>query len=227
MAKFQYTDLAGGPIGLGSLYSTGASMDLGSHGKSKASYLDEVTGNRLIFFGEDLKFKGERMTGGTIDKIEMTDHDGNEFIIVTNADYKAATLGKYLLADDLAAFFHHFFLGDDKILGSNANDYLIGAANDDVINGKGGDDQIFGVGGRDTLTGGTGSDLFIFSSLSGVDIITDFDADGTDQDRIETQLDVLQINQAGAHTIIEFENGGIIKLLNVDATTIVVGEDII
>lgn len=227
MAKVQYTDLAGGPVGLGSLYLSGELMELGSHGKSKASYVDEITGNRLIFFGEDLKYKGERMTGGTIEKVLMTDENGDAFIIVTKADYKAATLSKHLFADDLAPFFHQIFLGNDKILGSNDDDNLIGAANNDVIKGRGGNDQIFGVGGRDTLTGGAGSDLFVFVSASDVDIITDFDADGLDQDHIETSLDVLEIRQAGAHTIIELDKGGIIKLLNVDATTIVVGEDII
>jgi serralysin len=73
------------------------------------------------------------------------------------------------------------------VLGGPANDLLTGGAGADTISGDAGNDTITGGGGADRLTGGSGAssdDLFVYASasdstLSSMDVITDFVAGGT------------------------------------------------
>ena len=77
--------------------------------------------------------------------------------------------------------------GNGIVIGGNGNDNLMGGLGNDTINGGDGDDTILGGAGEDILNGGAGSDIFEFSAddfESGVDQITDFDADGVDRIRI-------------------------------------------
>jgi Ca2+-binding RTX toxin-like protein len=88
--------------------------------------------------------------------------------------------------------------GNDKIVGSNANNALYGGAGDDSISGGLGNDQLYGEAGNDTLVGGFGNDVlyggsgadkFVFSKKSeGIDIIKDFEW---------TEGDKIQINKLG------------------------------
>ena len=70
-------------------------------------------------------------------------------------------------------------------IGSGGNDTLNGGAGDDTLYGEDGDDTLDGGAGADTLTGGAGIDVFTIkandggASISGADVVTDFD-DGTD-----------------------------------------------
>jgi len=65
------------------------------------------------------------------------------------------------------------------------DDILNGGAGDDILIGNGGDDTLDGGAGADTYTGGAGIDVFTIkandggASISGADVVTDFD-DGTD-----------------------------------------------
>ncbi|MBF0120117.1 MAG: hypothetical protein HQK79_14885 [Desulfobacterales bacterium] len=59
--------------------------------------------------------------------------------------------------------------------GGEGNDILSGTSGNDSINGEAGDDIIDGESGDDRLTGGSGGDVFVFSTTSGNDVITDFD----------------------------------------------------
>jgi Ca2+-binding RTX toxin-like protein len=67
----------------------------------------------------------------------------------------------------------------------SANDTLNGGAGDDTLYGDAGDDTLNGGAGADTYTGGAGIDVFTIkandggASISGADVVTDFD-DGTD-----------------------------------------------
>lgn len=85
--------------------------------------------------------------------------------------------------------------GNDKLIGLGGDDTLFGHADDDLILGGAGDDLAFGGTGADTvdggtgddtlwagagddqLTGGAGADTFCFGTVSGNDVITDFDVD--------------------------------------------------
>ena len=63
--------------------------------------------------------------------------------------------------------------GAGKISGSSENDIIIGSEVDDTISAMSGNDIIEGGLGNDKLTGGKGNDRFKFTSVSGVDTITD------------------------------------------------------
>ncbi|TQV78586.1 calcium-binding protein [Denitrobaculum tricleocarpae] len=57
--------------------------------------------------------------------------------------------------------------GADTLIGGEGNDTLEGGAGDDILIGGAGDDTLFGGAGNDTLFGGSGSDTALFSgSLS-------------------------------------------------------------
>lgn len=118
------------------------------------------------------------------------------------------------------------YTGIEDIVGSFHSDRLIGDANSNVIEG---------VFGNDTLTGGGGSDVFRYFPWDigtntvdyGNDVITDFHATGSEQDRIEfvaapaNLSEHLQVTQHGADTVItgDFFTGSI-TLLNVNATDV-------
>ncbi|QDC08083.1 hypothetical protein FHY55_01970 [Oceanicola sp. D3] len=72
--------------------------------------------------------------------------------------------------------------GDDRIWGDHGNDTLNGGAGNDVINGGSGADRINAGAGNDVLTGGADADTFVFATHGAgeYDVITDFEADGTD-----------------------------------------------
>jgi Ca2+-binding RTX toxin-like protein len=78
--------------------------------------------------------------------------------------------------------------GDDQLGGNKGNDMIdcgagndiaVGGQDDDTLAGGAGDDLLSGDRGRDLLTGGDGADRFQFSTISEVEIITDF-SDGVD-----------------------------------------------
>jgi Ca2+-binding RTX toxin-like protein len=68
---------------------------------------------------------------------------------------------------------------------TDGDDTISGGAGDDTIYGDGGDDTLDGGAGADAYTGGAGIDVFTIkannggASISGADVVTDFD-DGTD-----------------------------------------------
>jgi serralysin len=111
--------------------------------------------------------------------------------------------------------------GDDTIAGNTANNNLAGCNGADSLSGLSGDDTLAGGDGNDTVTGGAGNDTFVFAS--GLDLVTDFTAGGTD-DRIDlaaftsltTFSSVLSLaSQVGANTVITFSAGNVLTLANV------------
>ena len=81
-----------------------------------------------------------------------------------------------------------------NLISQNQSAYSIGSGGDDILNGGDGDDTLYGEDGDDTLDGGAGADTYtggagidVFTikandggaSISGADVVTDFD-DGTD-----------------------------------------------
>ncbi len=88
--------------------------------------------------------------------------------------------------------------GSFRIFAGLGNDTIIGSANADEINGGGGSDQITGGGGADLLRGAAGSDRFNYNAIS--------DSTAAARDRI-----------------LDFDSGDAIVLTNVDANSLVTG----
>jgi uncharacterized protein len=116
--------------------------------------------------------------------------------------------------------------GNDRLLGGDGNDGLFGGLGNDILEGGNGNDRLLGEGGTDTLTGGAGSDIFVFSSASGRDTITDFD---TVLDRIllENGINVQNstvsdVNRDGrADLTLNFSTGNSVALLGVSDINLV------
>jgi predicted extracellular nuclease len=110
--------------------------------------------------------------------------------------------------------------GSDRLFGGDGADGLFGGLGNDILDGGNGNDRLLGEGGTDTLTGGAGSDIFVFSSASGRDTITDFD---TVLDRIllENGINVQSstvsdVNRDGrADLTLNFSTGNSVALLGV------------
>ena len=66
-------------------------------------------------------------------------------------------------------------IGNDTVVGGDGDDKLYGGAGDDLMRGGTGDDLMNGGKGRDTQDGGPGSDVFVFTSSDGADLITWFE----------------------------------------------------
>ena len=88
---------------------------------------------------------------------------------------------------NLAAYMPTVFAGNDKITGSNFNDYLLGYdgidslfgnAGNDSLDGGSGNDTLNGGVGNDTMIGGFGDDVYIVDSTR--DVITENASAGTD-----------------------------------------------
>ena len=70
--------------------------------------------------------------------------------------------------------------GNDVLNGGLGSDYLEGGAGTDTLNGGAGADILDGGAGVDQLVGGAGDDIYMLSSTTEVDVITEAAAGGTD-----------------------------------------------
>jgi Ca2+-binding RTX toxin-like protein len=114
--------------------------------------------------------------------------------------------------------------------GSRFNDTLIGDNNNNVLNGNGGNSEV-----GDILTGNGGADTFVFSggkvtvtdfSHSQIDLIDlsnlNFGA-GIDASALQSLIDAAPAN---SHTL-DFGNGQVLALTNVDVHTLQTSSDFI
>ncbi|MFO0107423.1 MAG: calcium-binding protein [Burkholderiales bacterium] len=74
--------------------------------------------------------------------------------------------------------------GNDRLWGGAGNDTLDGGAGNDTLDGDAGDDTLDGGAGDDPLDGGTGNDTYRFGRGSGKDTINNYDATGSENDRV-------------------------------------------
>ncbi|WP_417449880.1 VCBS domain-containing protein [Kordiimonas sp.] len=68
-------------------------------------------------------------------------------------------------------------MGDDLMLGGAGDDLAFNGSGADTVDGGAGDDTLWASAGDDQLTGGVGADTFCFGTVSGNDVVTDFNAD--------------------------------------------------
>ena len=65
-----------------------------------------------------------------------------------------------------------------------ADDMIVGGSGANALSGGAGNDWLFGLEGVDTLTGGSGDDKFVFTPGNGADVITDFQAGASTEDKL-------------------------------------------
>lgn len=128
--------------------------------------------------------------------------------------------------------------GNDKIKGGEGNDAILGGEGNDKIWGDAGFDVITAGAGKDVIWGGADTDSFIFQIGgkfglgSDVDIIKDLTVEGESMDHIQlltldpsniidSFADVLkQMKQVGDDVKIDFGNGDVLILENVDKASL-------
>jgi VCBS repeat-containing protein len=112
---------------------------------------------------------------------------------------------------------------EDQLLGAAGNDQLYGDKDDDRLDGGIGDDLLAGGRGNDRHQGGAGSDTFLFERNMGRDIVVDYNPS---EDHL--QLDGLTVRrittsnvdrQGSLDTVVTFNEGGSLTLLNVTGIT--------
>ena len=93
-----------------------------------------------------------------------------------------------------------------------------------TLNGASGNDTLTGNGGNDVLIGGLGADVFVFGHTNGADIINDFSASQGDTIDVHGYSNGVVngggvvITQVGADTVISFNGGNQVTVLNTTAT---------
>ena len=93
------------------------------------------------------------------------------------------------------------YKGDNRIVGSNHDDYLKGNRGDDVLNGGAGNDLLSGGDGRNVLKGGAGADTFMFfGNIDAVDRICDFSSKAGDKIALGTEVIFDKLEKAAPHT---------------------------
>lgn len=94
--------------------------------------------------------------------------------------------------------------------GTANNDILTFASSGGTINGFAGDDLLIESAGNDTMIGGAGADVFIFTNLTGNDVIQDFNAleDKIDFSAIEglSSFADFTISVSSGHVILSYQN---------------------
>jgi Ca2+-binding RTX toxin-like protein len=112
--------------------------------------------------------------------------------------------------------------GNDNFYSGDGNDKLYGGSGNDRLDGGAGRDRIHGGTGKDILIGGTGVDTFLYKTGDGKDTITDFDAKGSDHDKIDlsdlasikdwADLKAHHLAKDGADVIINAGSGDTLRL---------------
>ena len=96
--------------------------------------------------------------------------------------------------------------GKTTVDGGAGNDYIWGSSGNDSLFGGAGNDTLYGNSGNNTLTGGAGNDVFVVSTYTGDDVITDFSSG----DKISLRSGVVaSASLKGSDMIFELYNGSL------------------
>jgi Ca2+-binding RTX toxin-like protein len=205
-------------------------MVIGLGTKTKMVTVDTSSLDKLVFEGQNFNYEDGRLNGGIINKVALMDSDGTVLETITGMKIDAGQLAGATLEEFTNSLVTRLGLGGLKSVGTDVEDSLYGGISKDVLIGKAGDDLFNGAGGKDLLIGGSGSDTFQFSIGMGRDTIKDFDADGGGalQDHIQSAFaNVDTINQVGKDTVVDFGNGDVFVLKNVDADLVTMADFVV
>lgn len=183
-----------------------------------ATFVDIQSEYVLEVRGDGLRCDGDTLVDGRVERLSFFNEEGQLALKVTG-EYIARELGAYLREGNPTVFESFLFSGDDTFVGSKQGDYIAAGAGNDTVSGLGGDDEIYGGGGQDVLGGGKGSDVFFFERGYGMDVITDFDAQGGGhrQDYITSNgvaFDDIELRKAGDDVLMDFGNGDVLRILD-------------
>lgn len=234
MAKLVYTDLSAG------IFPTYGDLSLESKSRTKVVFVDDMTGDKIVYKGHDLKVSNGIIVSGELTAWNYTDSADDPYLTMT--DFKIDLDKIHAMTSSVFAekALNKVLSGNDSLTGSSfadtmyglgGKDKLIGNAGDDNLYAGGGNDRMFGGDGYDTfysrkgndiMTGGANNDFFVFNKGDGDDRITDFNADNADMaghDLIYIQIafeDIKSIKKSGDDsTVIDFGNGDTLTLLHV------------
>ena len=235
MAKLVYTDLSGG------LFPVYVDLSLESKSKTKVVFVDDVTGDKIVYKGHDLKVSNGIIVSGELTGWNYTDSAEDPYLTMTNFKLDLDKIHAMTSSAFAEKALNKVLSGNDSLTGSSYNDTmfglggrdkLIGNAGDDNLYARGGNDRLSGGAGYDTLysgkgsdsmTGGTEIDFFVFNKGDGHDTITDFNANDGDlagHDVIYLSIsfdDIKSIKKFGDDsTIIDFGHGDTLTLLHVN-----------
>ncbi|UOM34460.1 hypothetical protein [Acuticoccus sp. I52.16.1] len=108
--------------------------------------------------------------------------------------------------------------GNDSVVGGAGNDTINGADGNDTVEGGAGDDVVRSGAGNDVVSLGAGIDLYVSTPGDGSDVIRDFlvGVDEINVTRHGIDLADARIVGRGDHTLIAFDDGTQLLLLDVD-----------
>jgi Ca2+-binding RTX toxin-like protein len=169
----------------------------GGDGRDKFTlFSGKVTGDVLGGEGNDDFYLGHGSVGGIVaggngDDTYRVDHADAHIVEKANqGDYDALYAETdYQLGKNVHIEYLEANATGISLTGNNLANYIVGSLGDEHLSGGGGTDVLKGLNGSDILTGGLGSDNFVFQPGDGVDHVTDFTAQGIDQDHINLTPD--------------------------------------
>jgi hypothetical protein len=170
------------------------------HDETSAEFKARTVNDTRLFTGQDFVYEDNTLVGGTVTEISYKT-SGGTYYTVTGLNW------------DVSDENYTLFGGDDRFIGSRANDNLSAEAGNDRIRAGKGEDYIRGGTGDDILKGGLDGDHFVFFAGDGDDWIMDFDAIGPDRDVIHLRdverFSELTISKVGHDTVIEYGDDSI------------------
>ena len=120
-------------------------------------YVDMNSGYRLIMDGKNFQYGGGTFDG-TVEKMRFENDQGKVLLTVTDAKYDGSDLIQAFFNGGVEGALEYALKGNDKLVGSNADDFMYGGGGKDLLLGNSGNDDMDGGGGNDTLNGGDGHD---------------------------------------------------------------------
>lgn len=218
MATFTFTKRAPADEFLLASFDDGP-LELGSHSKTYALFVEDEQGDRIVLKGNNLKYEEGVLVSGKVNTIVFSDSEGREYATIKGTSLHVADL----TSTNPLTLYDTFMLsleGKDTVRGTSQSDFIFGLGGKDKLFGAAGNDILSGDLGNDVYHGGSGSDLFYASGYVGNDVVLDFDARGGPgkQDFIYTgnnEYTLSSVNK-GRDTLVEFNEGdGSVLIKNV------------
>ena len=191
--------------GANAIDATGNSEVNSLYGNSASNTLNAGAGNDILDGGGG----ADTLIGGQGDDTFYVDNSGDLITEYSSqgSDTVHSTLAAYALAGNCETLILDG-AGNSNGTGNSLANSLVGNAGNNVLNG--------GIG-ADTLSGGQGADVFLFTSSSGADTISDFASAQGDMININAfshgVVHAGYLHQVGGDTTIDMGGGNIVTVL--------------